>query len=151
ASHESALLHPSWCGGLSREPPPLIQDRIRRYAVGPSDNDMVLTTRGIGDTVIVDINGKLTMGEAAATLRETVRHGLDEGQRKFVVNLAGCEYMDSAGMGELSTALMRIHNAGGQLRIVKVTKRVHDILGIAKLQSVFECHEDETKAIESMQ
>jgi anti-sigma B factor antagonist len=111
---------------------------------------MLLTTRSAGDAVIVDLSGRLTMGEPAAAFREAIRRELDEGRRKFVVNLAGCEFLDSAGMGELATALVRIHNAGGQLRLLKLTKRVHDLLRIARLQPVFERHEHEAAALESM-
>ena len=75
---------------------------------------------------------------------------LDAGRRKLVVNLVVCEFLDSAGMGELVTALVRIHNAGGQLRLLKLTKRVRDLLGITQLQVVFERYEDETTALESM-
>jgi anti-sigma B factor antagonist len=111
---------------------------------------MVLTTRSTDEAVIVDLSGKLTMGEPATAFREAIRRELDAGRRKFVLNLIGCEFVDSAGMGELATALVRIHNAGGQLRLVKLTKRVHDLLRISKLQPVFECHDDEIAALESM-
>jgi anti-sigma B factor antagonist len=111
---------------------------------------MLLTARSAGDVLIVDLSGRLTLGQPAAAFREAIRRELDAGRRKFVVNLADCEFVDSAGLGELATALVRIHNAGGQLRLLKVTKRVHDLLRIAKLQPVFERHEDEAAALESM-
>ena len=111
---------------------------------------MVVTTRHIGDALIVELSGRLTMGDPATRLREAICRGLDDGQRKFVVSLAGCDYVDSAGIGELATALVRIHNAGGQLRLLKLTTRVHDLLRITKLQPVFERHQDETEALESM-
>ena len=111
---------------------------------------MVLTTRSAGDAIVVDLSGRLTMGEPAAMFREMIRRELDAGRRKFVLNLAGCEFVDSAGMGELATALVRIHNAGGQLRLLKLTKRVHELLRISRLQPVFERHEDEIAALESM-
>jgi anti-sigma B factor antagonist len=111
---------------------------------------MILATRQVGDTTIVDLDGRLTMGEPAAALRAAIRRELEAGRRKFVINLAGCEFTDSAGMCELATALVRIHNAGGQLRLLKPTKRVQELLRISRLQPVFVLHQEEADALESM-
>jgi anti-anti-sigma factor len=111
---------------------------------------MVLTTRSTGEAVIVDLSGRLTMGEPAAAFRELIRAELDAGRRRFVINLAECEFMDSAGMGELATALVRIHNAGGQLRLSRLTKRVDELLHITRLEPVFVVYREEAEALESM-
>jgi anti-sigma B factor antagonist len=111
---------------------------------------MQLHARQLGDAVVLDVSGPLTMSDGAAMLREAIRHWLDAGLRKFVMNLAGCDYIDSAGMGELATAVIRIHNAAGQLRLLGLTRRVHELLHITKLEPVFVLHRSETDALESM-
>jgi anti-anti-sigma factor len=116
-----------------------------RSAVG-----LKLTARYVGDAVILDVDGNLVLGDGAEMLRENVQRLVGIGQRKIVVNLASCDYVDSAGLGELATALLRIKNAGGQLRLLNTRKRVDDLLRITKLQSAFERHRNEAEAIESM-
>jgi anti-sigma B factor antagonist len=111
---------------------------------------MQLSTRQLGDVIVFDVSGALTMGDGAVTLREAIRGGLDLGIRKFVVNLADCTYVDSAGMGELMTALIRIRRAAGQLRLLNLTPRVRELLRITNSQPMFEPHDNEAAAIESM-
>jgi anti-sigma B factor antagonist len=109
-----------------------------------------LDTRQLCDVIVLDVSGALTMGDGAVTLRQAIRRALDGGVRKFVVNLAHCDFVDSAGMGELATALIRIRNGAGQLRVSNVTPRVRELLRISKLQPMFELHDSEAAAIESL-
>jgi anti-sigma B factor antagonist len=111
---------------------------------------MHLNARQLGDVVVLDVIGELTMGGGAMMMREAIRRWLDLGLRKFVVNLAECDYVDSAGMGELATAIIRIHNAAGQLRMLHVTNRVQELLHITGLAPVFAVYQEEADALESM-
>ena len=111
---------------------------------------MHLSARQLGDAVVLDVSGPLTMGGGARKLREAIQHWLDAGLRRFVINLGGCDYVDSAGMGELATAVIRIHNAAGQLRLLGLCGQVLELLRIAKLESVFPVYKNETEALESM-
>ena len=104
------------------------------------------TCRQIGEVAIVDFSGKITLGEGSATLRKTVRELADGGQQKIVLNLADVDYIDSSGIGELVSAFTTVRSAGGELKMVHLTKRVHDILQITRLFTVFDVQSDEANA-----
>jgi anti-sigma B factor antagonist len=106
--------------------------------------------RWLDDVVILDISGRLTLGEGAVTLRDALQKLLNAGERKIVLNLADVDYVDSAGLGELVTAFTVVRAQGGQLKLLKLTHRIHDLLQITKLLTVFDSFESETEAIKSL-
>jgi len=98
---------------------------------------------------IVDLSGRITLGEGSAMLREMVRDLLDKGQTKIVLNLADVNYIDSSGIGELVSGFTTVRKQGGELKLLQLTKKVHDLLQITKLYTVFDVHNDENTAIGS--
>lgn len=108
-----------------------------------------ITSRANGEVTIVDISGKITLGEGALAIREKVRELTGAGTKNLVLNLADVNYIDSSGIGELVSAFTNVSNAGGTLKLLNLTKRVHDLLQITKLYTVFEVHDDESKAVAS--
>jgi len=110
---------------------------------------MKLTTREVSGVTIVDLSGKITLGEGGLTLRDEVRKLLAAGQKKIVLNLGEVNYIDSSGLGELVSAYTAVKNAGGELKLLNLTKKVHDLLQITKLYTVFDVKEDEAGAVKS--
>ena len=110
----------------------------------------VLSSRRLDDVVILDISGRITIGEGTVTLRDTMQKLLHDGDRKVVVNLEDVDYVDSAGLGELVAAFTVVRAQGGQLKLLKLTHRIHDLLQITKLLTVFDSFDNETEAIKSM-
>ena len=108
-----------------------------------------LTTHQKGEVIIVVASGKLTMGEGASTLRTKIRELVASGSRRIVLNMADVSYMDSSGMGELIAAHTTITTAGGEIKLLHLAKRVHDLLKLTKLYTVFEAFEDEASAVNS--
>ena len=106
--------------------------------------------RRLDDVVILDISGRITLGEGAVTLREELQKLLNAGERKLVMNLEDVDYIDSAGLGELVTSFTVVRAQGGQLKLLKLTHRIHDLLQITKLLTVFDAFESETEAIKSL-
>src|SRR5215510_1746468 len=98
---------------------------------------------------IVDISGRITLGEGSSTLRETVRDLLSKGQKKILLNLGDVSYIDSSGIGELVSSFTSVNNQEGQLKLLNLQKKVHDLLQITKLYTVFEVHADEAAAVKS--
>jgi anti-sigma B factor antagonist len=110
---------------------------------------MKLTTREVGGVTIVDLSGKITLGEGGMTLREEVRKLLDKGSKKIVLNLGEVNYIDSSGLGELVSAYTAVKNAGGELKLLNLTSKVRDLLVITKLVTVFDVKDDEASAVSS--
>ena len=110
---------------------------------------MTFKTREVGGVTIVDLSGKITLGEGGITLREEVRKLLGEGQKKIVLNLAEVNYIDSSGLGELVSSYTSVKNSGGELKLVNLTSRVRDLLVITKLVTVFDVPESEAAAVSS--
>ena len=108
-----------------------------------------ITTRQVGDVTVVDAAGKITLGEGSAMLRDQVRNLLGAGHRKILINLGEVNYIDSSGIGELVSCFTAVTGLSGQLKLLNLTKRVHDLLQITKLYTVFEIHDDEAKAVRS--
>ena len=106
-------------------------------------------TRQVNGVTVVDVSGRITLGEGSATLRETVRDLLNRGQKKILLNLGDVTYIDSSGIGELVSGFTTVTNQGGQLKLLSLTKKVHDLLQITKLYTVFDVHDEETSAIRS--
>lgn len=107
------------------------------------------TTREANEITIVDISGRITLGEGSALLRDTVRDLLSKGQKKILLNLGDVSYIDSSGIGELVSGFTTVKNQGGELKLLNLTKKVHDLLQITKLYTVFDVHSDEGAALQS--
>jgi len=108
-----------------------------------------LTTRQVGDVTVVDAVGRITLGEGASTFRDSIRDLAASGHKKLLLNLAEVSYIDSSGIGELVSGFTTVANQGGSVKLLKLTKRVQDLLQITKLYTVFEVHDDEAKAVRS--
>jgi anti-sigma B factor antagonist len=108
---------------------------------------MKISNRQIGDVTILDVSGRVVAGEAAM-LRESIRDLLAGGEKDIVLNLAEAPYMDSAGIGELVSALVAVRRKSGSLALLNLSKRVHDVLGIVKLLTVFRIFGSEAEALE---
>jgi len=109
------------------------------------------THRDAGPSTVVDLSGKITLGEGSALLRKTVRGLLDEKRTHIVLNLADVDYIDSSGIGELVSAYTTVKNRGGDLKLLHLTKKVHDLLQLTKLYTVFEVYTEERAALNSFQ
>jgi anti-sigma B factor antagonist len=107
------------------------------------------TARDAYGIVIIDLSGRITLGEGSALLRETVKELLGKGKKKILLNLADVNYIDSSGIGELVTAFTTARNHGGEVKLLHLTKKVHDLLQITKLYTVFDVHNDEVAAAAS--
>jgi len=105
--------------------------------------------RQAGDVTILDLSGKITIGEGSVQLRESVRRLLDDGKKKILLNLGDVSYVDSSGIGELVSSYTTTNNNGGQLKLLNQTKKIHDLLTITKLVTVFETFNDEQAAVSS--
>ena len=108
-----------------------------------------LTTRQVGDVTVVDAAGRITLGEGASVFRDTIRDLAAKGNKKLLINLSEVSYIDSSGIGEMVSAFTSVTNAGGQLKLIGLSKRVKDLLQITKLYTVFEAFDDETEAVRS--
>jgi anti-sigma B factor antagonist len=105
------------------------------------------TCREVGDIAIIDFSGKITLGEGSSTLRKMVRELIDNGHRKILLNLGDVDYIDSSGIGEMVGAYTTVRSASGELKLVHLTKRVHDIIQITRLFTVFDVQTDEAAAL----
>ena len=108
---------------------------------------MKASTRQIDGVTIVDLSGRITLGEGSVVLRDTVKDLLGKGQKKILLNLGDVSYIDSSGIGELVSAFTSVRNQGGELKLLHLTKKVHDLLQITKLYTVFDVKDDEAAAI----
>jgi anti-sigma B factor antagonist len=111
--------------------------------------DLRVTYRDAGPITVVDIGGRITLGEGSALLRKTIRDLLDDQRLKILLNLADVNYIDSSGIGELVSAFTAVKNRGGDLKLLHLTKKVHDLLQLTKLFTVFDVYSDEHIALSS--
>jgi anti-sigma B factor antagonist len=126
-----------------------ILDRLGLGIQGHTPTKMQTSTRQVEDITIIDVSGRITVGEGNVMLRETVFGLLDKGNKKLLLNLHNVGYIDSSGMGELVRSYTTVKNQGGQMKLVNLSKRVQDLLQLTRLYSVFEIEPDEASAIES--
>jgi len=108
-----------------------------------------LNTRQVGDVSVIDVTGRITLGEGSSALRDALRELLGNNQKKILLNLGDVSYIDSSGIGELVSGFTSVTNAGGQLKLLNLSKRVKDLLQITKLYTVFDVHDDEAHAVRS--
>lgn len=110
---------------------------------------MKFKTRQVDGVTVLDLSGRITLGEGSVTLRDAVRDVLAKGSKSILLNLGGVDYIDSSGLGELVSAYTTVKNAGGTLKLLQLTKKVKDLLQITKLYTVFDVEDDEATAIAS--
>jgi anti-sigma B factor antagonist len=106
-------------------------------------------TRTSGNVAIVDLQGRITLGEPTGLLRDTVKSVLSGGNKNILLNLGEVSYIDSAGLGELVGCSTTVRNAGGKLKLMQLQKKIQDLMQITKLFTVFEVIDDETAAVAS--
>ncbi len=109
------------------------------------------THRDASQATVVDLSGKITLGEGSALLRKTIRGLLDDKRVHIVLNLADVDYIDSSGIGELVSAYTTAKGRGGELKLLHLTKKVHDLLQLTKLYTVFDVYTEESAALNSFQ
>ena len=126
-----------------------VLDRLGLGMRGQTPVKMQTATRQVGGVTVLDISGRITLGEGNVILREIVRDLAEKGRKAIVLNLGEVQYIDSSGVGELVKAHTTIRNQGGQLKLTNLNKRVHDLLEMTRLSAVFDIQKDETSAIES--
>jgi len=107
------------------------------------------STRQLNGVTVVDLSGRITLGEGSVVLRDTIRDLIAKGEKKILLNLGDVTYIDSSGIGELVSAFTTVRNQGGELKLLNLTKKVHDLLQITKLYTVFDVKDDEAAAIGS--
>jgi anti-sigma B factor antagonist len=105
------------------------------------------TSRQVDGVTILDMSGRVTLGEGSVVLRDTIRDILGKGNKKILLNLGDVTYIDSSGIGELVSAFTAVRKEGGELKLLNLTKKVHDLLQITKLYTVFDVKDDEAAAI----
>jgi len=110
---------------------------------------MKASTRQVDGITIIDLSGRITLGEGSVVLRDTIRDSVGQGIKKILLNLGDVTYIDSSGIGELVSAYTTVRNQGGELKLLNLTKKVHDLLQITKLYTVFDVRDDEAGAIRS--
>ncbi len=105
--------------------------------------------RQSGGVTVLDLSGKITIGEGSVQLREEVRKLLEEGRNKILLNLGDVAYVDSSGIGELVSSYTTTSSRGGQLKLLNLTKKIQDLLMITKLLTVFETFDNEEEGVNS--
>jgi anti-sigma B factor antagonist len=106
-----------------------------------------LNVRQVGDVTVIDATGRITLGEGSSVFRETIKDLVGKGNKKILLNLGDVSYIDSSGIGELVSGFTSVSNAGGQLKLLNLTKRIQDLLQITKLYTVFEVFDKESDAL----
>ena len=111
--------------------------------------ELNITERQAGDVTILDMNGKVTIGEGSVALRNAIRRLLGEGKNKILLNLGAVGYVDSSGIGELVSSFTAVNKEGGTLKLLKLTQKIQDLLAITKLLTVFDVFDEESEALSS--
>jgi len=110
---------------------------------------MKASNRQVNGVTVVDMSGRITLGEGSVILRDTIRDLVGKGQKKILLNLGDVTYIDSSGIGELVSAFTAVRREGGELKLLNLTKKVHDLLQITKLYTVFDVKDEEAAAVKS--
>ncbi len=108
---------------------------------------MTASTRLVGGVTIVDLSGRIVLGDGSAGLRDLLRDLVSEGNKKILLNLRNVNYIDSSGLGELVSAFTSMRSQGGELKLLNLTKRVRALLQITKLLTVFDITDDEATSV----
>ncbi len=109
--------------------------------------ELTIRERQAGDITVLDMDGRITIGEGSVALRSAIRRLLEEGKKNILLNLAGVGYIDSSGIGELVSSYTAINKDGGQLKLLSLTQKLRDLLTITKLLTVFDAYEKEADAL----
>lgn len=112
---------------------------------------MQIEERNVGEVTVLDLKGKMTLGEGDELLKDKINSLIHQGQRKLLLNLEGVPYIDSAGLGEIVRTYTTVSRQGGSLKLVNLTKRITDLLSITKLLTVFETFDSEKDAVASFE
>jgi anti-sigma B factor antagonist len=107
------------------------------------------STRQVEGVSIVDLSGRITLGDASAVVRDVINDLLGKGNKKVLLNLGGVDYIDSSGIGLLVSSFTTVRSQGGELKLVNLSKRIGDLLKITKLYSLFDVKDDEAAAVAS--
>lgn len=110
---------------------------------------MRISVRSADGVTIMDIHGKITIGEGTLEIRDRIRDLLQQGKKNVLLNLGDVSYVDSSGIGELVSCFTTVKGQQGQLKLLNLTKRLEELLAITKLLTVFDCYDDEAKALAS--
>jgi anti-sigma B factor antagonist len=110
---------------------------------------LTIETREVAHVTILDITGRIVLGDEIHTLRDAIRGLVSEGKKKIILNLAGVDYIDSSGVGELVSSFTTVRNSGGELKLLNLTQKVRDVLHVTKLYTVFDIKDDEFHAVKS--
>lgn len=110
---------------------------------------LTIESREVAHVMILDVKGRITLGDEIHDLRDAVRGMLEQGKKKIILNLADVDYMDSSGVGELVGCYTAVRNAGGELKLLNLSQKVQDILYVTKLYTVFDVRDDEFTAVKS--
>jgi anti-sigma B factor antagonist len=108
-----------------------------------------IDTREVAHVTILDVNGRIVLGDEIGDLRDAVRRLLADGKKKIILNLAEVDYIDSSGVGELVGCFTTVRKAGGELKLLKLSQKVKDVLYVTKLYTVFDIRDDEFTAVKS--
>ncbi|HWE51292.1 MAG TPA: STAS domain-containing protein [Bryobacteraceae bacterium] len=108
-----------------------------------------LTIRQVGDVAVIDLSGRITLGEGSSAIRDEIHDLIASGSRKILMNLADVSYIDSSGIGELVADFTSMANAGGALKLLGLSKGTKMLLKVTKLDSIFDVHEEEAEALGS--
>ena len=109
--------------------------------------ELNIRERQVGDVTVLDMDGRITIGEGSVALRSAIRRLLEEGKKNILLNLAGVGYIDSSGIGELVSSYTAIKNQEGQLKLLSLTEKLRDLLTITKLLTVFDAYDTEADAL----
>ena len=111
--------------------------------------ELTISERQAGDVTILDLSGKVTIGEGSVALRNTIRRLLGEGKKGILLNLGQVGYVDSSGIGELVSSFTAVNKESGSLKLLNLTQKIQDLLAITKLLTVFDTFDDESEALAS--
>jgi anti-sigma B factor antagonist len=110
---------------------------------------LAIASREVDGVTVLDLSGRITLGEGSVQLRDAIRDSIGKGQKKILLDLGDVNYIDSSGLGELVSAYTSAKNQGATVNLLKLTKKVHDLLQLTKLYTVFDIYDDEASAIAS--
>jgi anti-sigma B factor antagonist len=110
---------------------------------------LIIASREVDGVTVLDLSGRITLGEGSVQVRDAIRNLIGKGQKHILLNLEDVNYIDSSGLGELVSAYTSARNQGAALKLLKLTKKVHDLLQLTKLYTVFDIYDDEATAISS--
>jgi anti-sigma B factor antagonist len=111
--------------------------------------ELNISERQAGDVTVLDLSGKITIGEGSVSLRNAIRRLIEEGKKKILLNLGKVSYVDSSGIGELVSSFTTIQRESGQLKLLNLSQKIQDLMTITKLHTVFDVYDEETGALNS--